>query len=388
MSHALLSHSPDLLKLRNEGYEIKFHSNYLLVDNVPYVTSDKQIARGTLVSELTLSGDKTARPNTHVVQFTGSAPCNKDGSRINAIINSEQSQQLAQGLTVNYTFSSKPAQGYADYHHKLTSYAEILSAPARSLDDNVTAKTFKTLETLEEDSVFVYPDTNTSRAHIGAAGEKVAGLKIGIVGLGGTGSYLLDFIAKTPVAEIHIFDGDLMHTHNAFRTPGAPSVDELNEGRNKVEHLKGIYSKMHRGIHSYPEYMDEQNIVALAGLDFVFLCLDKGSIKKDIIDFLEDREISFIDVGIGVELVDSSLIGTVRTTTSIKGAAEHVSKHIGFADDDEEGLYASNIQIAELNALNATMAVIRWKKLYGFYHDSKHELNSLYTIGFNTLNSE
>ena len=47
------------------------------------------------------------------------------------------------------------------------------------------------------------------------------------MGLGGTGSYVLDLVAKTPVWEIHLFDGDAFLQHNAFRSPGAPSLDEL-----------------------------------------------------------------------------------------------------------------------------------------------------------------
>jgi hypothetical protein len=45
-----------------------------------------------------------------------------------------------------------------------------------------------------------------------------------------------------------------------------------------------------------------------------------------------------------------------------------------------ENDYAPNIQIADLNCLNATLAVIRWKKLVGFYQDLKQEHNSLYLI--------
>lgn len=388
MSHRLINLNPDLLQLRNEGYEVSVLSNYLLVENVPYVTSDKTIARGTLVSELTLSGDKTMKPRDHVAYFVGAAPCNQDGSRITAIQHTESSKALSTDLTVNRSFSNKPLTGYSDYNHKMSRYAEIISAPAISIDASISPKTFKIKKTSEEESVFVYPDTNSSRAYIGAVSAKIADLKIGIVGLGGTGSYVLDFIAKTPVAEIHLFDGDVMQTHNAFRAPGAPSVQELNEQHTKVAYLKSIYDKMHRGIRDHPDYMDEQQLAGLSGLDFVFLCMDKGRIKKDIAGFLEERDIPFIDVGMGVELVDDALMGTVRTTISTKDERDHISKHIGFADDDEEDLYSSNIQIAELNALNAAMATIRWKKHFGFFHDSKKELNSLYTIGFNTLGSE
>ena len=51
--------------------------------------------------------------------------------------------------------------------------------------------------------------------------------KLAIIGLGGTGSYILDLVAKTPVKEIHLFDDDVLLNHNAFRAPGAPSLTEL-----------------------------------------------------------------------------------------------------------------------------------------------------------------
>jgi hypothetical protein len=38
------------------------------------------------------------------------------------------------------------------------------------------------------------------------------------------------------------------------------------------------------------------------------------------------------------------------------------------------------IQIAELNALNAAMAVIRWKKLFGVYRDARSEVYAGYPI--------
>ena len=71
--------------------------------------------------------------------------------------------------------------------------------------------------------MFLYEDTASSRADIVTINSKLKSLRIGIVGLGGTGSYVLDFVAKTPVKEIHLFDGDTFDQHNAFRAPGAAS---------------------------------------------------------------------------------------------------------------------------------------------------------------------
>lgn len=113
------------------------------------------------------------------------------------------------------------------------------------------------IETTDTESVFKYADTASSRAGIAVASAKLELGKIGIVGTGGTGSYILDLVAKTPVKEIHLFDGDIMLNHNAFRSPGAPSVEELREKPSKAEYFQRLYSKMRRGIVAHPGYQNE-----------------------------------------------------------------------------------------------------------------------------------
>jgi hypothetical protein len=49
------------------------------------------------------------------------------------------------------------------------------------------------------------------------------------------------------------------------------------------------------------------------------------------------------------------------------------------------GMCDSNIQVADLNAFNACLAVIKWKKLLGFCYDHDQEHHSLYTIDGNHL---
>ena len=96
---------------------------------------------------------------------------------------------------------------------------------------------------------------------------------IGIIGVGGTGSYVLDQVAKTPVSEIHLFDGDVFCQHNAFRAPGAPTKEILELSQKKVDYLSELYGHMHKGIVAHPTYVNETNVEELSGLDFVFLCL-------------------------------------------------------------------------------------------------------------------
>lgn len=381
---AQINRSPDLKQLVDEGFEIEVKGGHLIVHHIPYVNSSREIKYGKLITALLLNNDVAIKPDTHVMGFMGEHPCNKDGSIITAIHHSSPNQQVADGFVMNHTFSNKPPNGYENYYHKVTQYEKIISAPAKSLDKSVTAQTFKVFECGEDESVFHYTDSNSSRAKINHLNSKFKGQRIGIIGLGGTGSYVLDLVAKTPVDEILLFDDDVFLQHNAFRSPGAPSIEILNKQIKKVDYFASIYSQIRRGIKAYPENVTEKNIELLNGLSYVFVCIDSNSARNMIISKLKQFGVTFIDVGLGVNVVDENLIGQLRVTVGTPAKYDHIPKRIGSAsmEDDE---YATNIQIADLNALNALMAVVKWKKLCSFYQDLNEEHNSTFTINTGQL---
>jgi hypothetical protein len=389
MSQQLINRSPDLKRLRDEGYDVEVRSNYLLIKHVPYVNAKKEIDFAILVSELSMAGDVTTRPSTHVASFTGDHPCNNDGSEIVKIKYQSEDKTLDRDLVIHHSFSSKPPDGYIDYYHKMTTYVAIISSPAQSIDPNVTARTFPVIESDIDESPFNYIDTASSRAQINVVTRKLEIGRVGIVGLGGTGSYVLDLVAKTSVKEIVLFDGDKFLQHNAFRSPGAPSVEVLRQASKKAIYFKDLYSKMHRNIVAN-DYIDASNVHQLQGMDFVFLCLDRAEARTLIVETLEHLDIPFIDVGMGVELVDEMLHGVLRITTSTAKKREHVrgKNRIPLSEGGGNNDYSRNIQIAELNALNAALAVIKWKKLFGYYSDLEKENFSTYTIDGNSLINE
>ncbi len=386
MSQRPISLSPDLKRLRDEGYQVEIRSGHLLVHGVPYVNSRREIGRGTLASTLTLAGDVTRPPDTHMAYFIGEYPCNIDGLEIDQIRNNSGAFRLGDQLTAQHWFSSKPFSGkYANYHEKMVTYATIISSPATSIDPTATPKTFVPVAADEDDSVFEYLDTASSRAGIGGMSSRLAVAPIAIIGLGGTGSYVLDLVAKTPVRQIHLFDGDRFLQHNAFRSPGAPTLDQLKAAPFKVDYLKGIYSAMHRGIVAHAYDIIADNAVELNSVSFAFVCIDGGARKKAIIERLEQAGIPFIDTGLGVELGEDGLLGMVRLTTSTRDQRGHFRSKVSLADGEGENLYRHNIQIADLNALNAALAVIKWKKLLRFYQDLDREHDATYVISGNRL---
>jgi hypothetical protein len=391
MSQRPINRSPDLKKLRDEGYDLEVRSGCLLVKDVPYVNAQQEVKRGTLIIKLVLADDETGRPDTHVAYFSGEHPCHEDGSEIAKIKHGSGDHSLAEGVVVNHSFSAKPKpdDAYPDYYAQITTYVGILSGPAWRIDATVTAKTFPFIEP-EKDSKepFRYTDTASSRAEIVVVSKKMSLKKIAILGLGGTGSYVLDLVAKTLVREIHLYDEDIFFQHNAFRSPGAPSGDELRAKVPKVTYFKNVYSRMHLGIVEHAVNVDAGNVEELRDMDFVFLCVDKGSAKKVIVEKLEDFNVPFIDVGMGVQLTEEALGGIVRVTTSTQNKREHFRSRVSFGDATSDNEYDRNIQIAELNALNASLAVIKWKKLFGFYRDLKAEHHSQYSLDTNLLLNE
>ncbi len=388
LSQKPINHSDDLKRLRAEGYNIEIKAGFLLVKEVPYLNSKKEVKRGILVDKLKLAGDVAEPPEDHVAHFMGEYPCHQDGKPIEQIGNSSQQRPLAEGVTIDHTFSAKPqpAGKYTDHHAKVAAYCSILGGPARTVEPSATARTHSPVTPEDEDkSIFNYIDTASSRAEIGIATQKLALEKVAIIGLGGTGSYVLDLVAKTPIREIHLFDNDVLLTHNAFRAPGAPSLEELRGKPRKVNYFAAIYSKMHRGIIAHATHIDADNIDLLRGMKFVFLCFDDGMAKRYVIDKLHEFDIPFVDVGMGIYMGEESLGGHLRVTTSTPRKRDHVPARIPLSEGAGENEYSSNIQIADLNALNAALAVGRWKKLFGFYADYNNEHHVTYGIELQSL---
>lgn len=390
MSQKLINHSSDLLRLKEDGYEISIEHGHLVVRGIPYVNENREVKTGILVSTLALSGDQTRPPDTHVIMFSGEYPCDKYGQKLAAIANGSQRKLVGGELTIDHSFSSKPKSvGYVDYFEKISTYAAIIANQAAALKAGVTPRTYRVIES-PDDSPFVYFDNASGRVGITAVSEKLKLGSVGLIGLGGTGGYILDLVAKTPCQKIHLYDGDFLEQHNAFRAPGASTLQQLRERPYKVNYFASIYSAMHTGIVPHTHYITKENVDTLHEHEFVFLCMDANEEKTAIVAALLAKSIPFIDVGMGLELIDNGLTGILRTTIGTPEKSDHIYTRgrIPMIPRADDNLYASNIQVADLNALNAALAVIRWKKYFGVYKDTEHEHFSVFTLDGNHILNE
>jgi len=392
MSLQLISHSSDLQRLVDDGFEVEIVGGYLVLHSIPYVNELGLVQEGKLVCSLDMAGDKTVQPRCHVALFSGEHPCDRNGNKLPQLVHSESKQRISERISVDRSFSCKPKPSgkYDDYHHKMTTYAAMISVHAEQLDPNVSARTFRVIASSDEQSPFNYIDLATSRAGIEAHARKLELPRVAIVGLGGTGSYVLDFLAKTPVGEIHLYDGDWFLQHNAFRAPGAASIQELQERLHKVHYFVRRYAPMRIGLVPHPVYIDSSNVIELKDFDFVFLCTDGSPEKKTIVKKLEDFDVPFVDTGMGIEKSEDGLRGILRVTSSTPRRRDHVwnKARIPFVPADIADEYSSNVQVADLNAMSAVQAVIRFKKYFGFYADLECEHFMTYTLDGNHITNE
>jgi len=369
MSSSLIARSPDLLRLRNEGFHLEVRGGYLLVHDVPYVTPERQVDRGTLAFRLDLTGDIAVKPQEHTAYFIGSCPCDARGQPLASIINNSMATEI-NGITAHHYLSAKPRTPdhlYVSYYEKVTKYVAQLEGHAQALA-KVDARTSPIIVADPEESVFVYEDTASTRAHIGVPTMRLKRQRIAIVGLGGTGAYVLDLVAKTPVANIDLWDGDVLKQHNAFRYPGAVPLEALRQAPHKVAYLTSVYAELRRNIIPHPEMITADNVQALRDFDFVFLCVDKSRVRQLVVDALEGSSATIIDVGMGVRMnAAQELLGQCRVTVVNSDRADDAVATLPLAGEDDDNLYATNVQVGDLNALNAYMAVEAWKKRSGFY---------------------
>lgn len=367
-------------RLLADGYDLTLQSGHLLVRGVPYLAPDGLRRDGCLVLPVDDSAGVVADAiGDHTIWFAGGEPRDHRGTALGTA----SPRDVGGGVTVNFMLSFKPASGsYLDLYEKVRRYARILTHAAEGVDPGATATPGAAFQLVEDGLPLVYRDTNTTRAGLTALNNLFRGQVIAIVGLGGTGSYILDQVAKTWVDRILLFDGDGFENHNAFRAPGAAALEVLRAKPNKAQHFAAEYSRMHTGIEAVPEYLTADNIDLLDRATFVFLAAADATERPMIMAHLAERSVPFIDVGLGISQTESGLTGLAKATLHLPGEDCALPPVTATPPDDD---YTSNIQVADLNAMNALLAVIQWKRHLGYYATHTTATETVFKLYLNEL---
>lgn len=379
---------PHIQRLVDERHEVTIYGSYLIVDRIPYLTSAREIAWGALICPYRNVDGVPQLDNDHQCWFTGSMPHRADGTSLEGLLVSEKQSQTVAGRLAQMRFSNKPnpiGDFFDNHYNKITHYIRQLSRHARDIDSTVSATSEGSYRRREVPSVFHYANDAISQGGLDAVADRLRLRRVCIVGVGGTGSFLLDALAKEEIERIDLYDHDVIQPKNPFRMPGAMSREDAYAGHYKASWLASCYTAMRTGVVGHPLRIGADNVAELVGADFVFIAVDHGPSRGLVARFLVDQRIPFIDLGIGVDKRTdmAALIARARVTLVTPDTA-HLVDELPTADDSADAVY-NNIQVLEINALNAMLAVIRFKQYLGFYAADEHPDVIKYVSSWNSL---
>lgn len=362
----------DLLRqeARRRAWTVEVNANSISVGNVPYRKKDGeagrcQISVATLDDGVSMKAPENSGGAIHAARISG-----VEGGRAYQATAEPVGNVLWTDESNACVISIKRDEGeYLDVWHALIVYA---SSIAGEVGAEARAKIERIFE-FEMDGEDAR-DMKDWRDHARAQ-------RIGIVGLGGVGLWILDLMSKTEVVEIKVWDGDKIEGRNLMRAPGWASCDAI--GKTKAEYYTEQYRRMRRGISAHGRYWQAEEEDCFKDLDFVFIAVDKTETRSALCENLEDRGIPFIDVGMGIELRD----GQVRGSCQVFFSGEDPGRwRIGIPT--VEGLGEQEyrkLQLPDLGALNAALAVGLWRRHIGQYATEEKDWLIRYGIENNDL---
>ena len=388
MSSSPIDHSPDLRALRQSGYSLELRGAYLVVKNIPYLCSPNgDLGTAELVTALDLTPEGATRPpGDHTVWWTGDIPYWSDGKSMERYLSCgrwEQGHDLGEGLTAFMQWSRKPLaagrkRNYEDYEEKIETYIDEVGGQAEARHPGVLEATKSGEDpVIEIDTRFSYVNTATYRYGLKGVERPIEDEVVAVIGVGGTGSYLVDILAKTNVKELHLFDDDTLEQHNAFRLAGAARIEEIGGAQTKVAWHKSQYSAVReQGLFAHGTRLHAGSADTLRRFTTVFIAVDDLECRRAIQEACNRLDIFHVSVGLAVEIEgddNNQLGGMVKVET---GYIPKPAPTITASDEAVPQAYGS-VQTAELNMLGAALAITEWKAKRGIYRNERSTYDSV-----------
>ena len=254
------------------------------------------------------------------------------------------------------------------------SASELIYRYAKQIVGALSAAGYSETASFARQGPFKIPNTFEARAALGPVQDRARDERIAIIGLGGTGAYVLDLVSKTPVPEIHLLDADQVEWHTFMRAPGAPNTEEIaslpRNSLTKVAYYYSKYASLRDGIYPHAvqieKFSDFINFLSSHSIDFAFVCIDQkkdsDSPRQDVVyEALSKAEIPFIDSGVSITLEGDTIRGAVTTSFYAEGS---YAWREAIPNARVEGNVPGyrNVQLPEVNALAASLAVMEWRR--------------------------
>ena len=317
--------------------------------------------------------------------WTAEVPHTADGTSLQHHLECNSwkpARDIGEGLVVTQEWSRKPrsqngVRNYLDYREQIETYfMEVAHHAEAKQPGSIDAAKLRDSSEAPIDTRFHYIDTNAYRNGTKGIEKRIEDEIVAVIGVGGSGSYLVDVLVKTNVRELHLFDADVMETHNAFRVAGAARIEELGGNTSKVAWHERRYREVRKeGLHVHCIELTDDTLSRLESFTTVFIAVDDLPVRRKLQRACTSMDILHLAVGIGLDIEgvnNDQLGGNVKVEVNYRTRAED-SDGSAQGEPPREGddVYRSNIQTAELNMLSAALAITEWKAARQIYRNER-----------------
>lgn len=338
------------------GYCISRTQNEVIASGVPYRKYDGQIGRCQVMvrsqpgSDIPVPGFGNAPHTARVIGVEAGFVYNRNGEKIGNII--EHGDDWCT-LSIKYGTTENPKE-YQDVWDQLLHYVYVISEEGAA--DRMQMKEWH---------------------------EKLNDETVGIVGLGGTGSYILDLVCKSGIEKIIIWDGDRLEERNTRRGIGAAKQWQDKIGQYKAEVFGERYSDDRYEIEFCCRNFTEHETERLRDVTFLFIAVDQSASRNEIRMAANTAKVPYIDVGLGFVVDQGTVTGGCQSV--ICDGNEVQARELindGCIAGGEQAYRM--VHLSEMHALNAALAVMMWRRFRGQYRNTGDVL-SRYDADWNTL---
>jgi molybdopterin-synthase adenylyltransferase len=204
---------------------------------------------------------------------------------------------------------------------------------------------------------------------------------VGVVGLGGGGSHVIQQLAHLGVRHFVIADPDIVEDHNLNRLVGATRQDAAE----RVPKVR-VAERVIRGLTSQPSVVAIQDAwqasaIELRACHVLFGCVDSFSERNQIEQFSRRFLIPYIDIGMDVHEADDKFI--IGGQVALSTPSEHCLWCMGILDKESiadevrrYGAAGGRPQVVWPNGVLASVAVGLFVQLVTPWHD--HPISTAY----------
>lgn len=194
------------------------------------------------------------------------------------------------------------------------------------------------------------------------SGKILEELRIGIVGLGGGGSHIVQQLAHIGVGNLFVFDFDRVEDTNLNRLVGGTDAD-VEAGTLKTEVAKRLALNINSSINITAfDSPWQENATALRHCDIIFGCVDRFSERRDLETAARRYLTPYIDIGMDVHELEGHFVIAGQVVLSMPG--QPCMKCLGLLTEDalaaEAGQYGAagpRPQVIWPNGVLASLAV-------------------------------